>query len=82
MTWFSFSVILTYMDENSNLTFKDVADILGVTRMTIYNRVNSGDLPDDPDEMVRSTIREMETEIDAIKARYADVKARAYLRTI
>lgn len=77
-----FFVYTYYMIQKEQLTYADVAAILGVTRMTIYNRVKAGELPAEPDEMVRQTIREMEGDIEQIRKRYADIKAQAFLRTI
>ena len=52
------------------LTIKDIAEILGVTRATVYNRQAAGDLPAGTGiEVIGADIARREQEIADIRAR-------------
>ena len=65
------------MDESQlNLTVKDIADVLGVTRGTIYNRQTSGELPKGTGiDVIRAGIRQYEHELQEINERFIKLVA-------
>ena len=57
------------------MTVAELAYVLGVSRMTIYNRQKSGDLPEGaPLQVAEQAIQQAQDSVDAMRERLSQVR--------